>query len=384
MKKNVCIVGSHPRGREAVDWNRDCDYWLFNEAARMDWVKKCDAVFQMHAPVIWKNPNNRNDPEHYNWLKTQTITPVIYMQDHYNEIPASVKYPIDQAAGLLESLHIENRKAQYFNSSVDYAIALAICLGYETIDIYGVELETQTEYFYQRSGFTFWVGVAIGRGIKVINHNLIFDAPLYGYGGEVVLNYNVFVERVAELQSPFEALKAQYEVQTKAAGDAFEEFVKAGTKEAASKFHQLNSVQRELGQQLSKLDGQLQENRRYIGKADAMKETAGEFAFSRQEFEGTSAQMHKLTTESMAHANVAGGRAEVAFNTILNTGKEKHRRKKAGEFVAHMQEHMKHLFYSALYMGAYEENMAYLKRLDALIKAAGGAKSEAVMLEAMK
>jgi hypothetical protein len=67
--KTVAIVGSHPRTRQEFDFNRKyCDIWAFNEAVSQGWCTKADAVFQMHAPVIWKNPGNRNDPKHFEWL----------------------------------------------------------------------------------------------------------------------------------------------------------------------------------------------------------------------------------------------------------------------------------------------------------------------------
>ena len=115
-----------------------------------------------------------------------------------------------------------------------------------------------------------------------------------------------------------------------------------------------------------------------------MKSASGEFLFSRQEFEGATKGMQEQSAKALADSNIAGGRCEVLFTELSKTAKEKHRRKKAGAFLSQISEHMKHLFYSALYMGAFEENYRYMTTLDAHIKAAGGAKSEAVLLEAMK
>jgi len=45
-----------------------------------------------------------------------------------------------------------------------------------------------SEYAYQKAGVEFWIGQAMGRGIKVINHSPIStilktrDGLLYGYG----------------------------------------------------------------------------------------------------------------------------------------------------------------------------------------------------------
>ena len=78
--RTLAIIGSHTRTREAFDFNRtDADVWLFNEAYSNKenvWAKRADAVFQLHDPIIWKNPKNRNDPKHYDWLKS-TLTTVI-------------------------------------------------------------------------------------------------------------------------------------------------------------------------------------------------------------------------------------------------------------------------------------------------------------------
>ena len=385
MKDTVCIVGSHPRTRGEMDFSRtDCDIWVFNEAMSTEWATRADGVFQMHEQAIWKNPQNRNDPKHYDWLKSGK-TPVIFMQERYEEVPNSEKYPLeDVTKKLLLHLTKNGKTVKYFASSIDYALALAIYKGYKRIEVYGVELETQTEYTYQRTGFGFWVGMAAGRGIDVDLHVSIFDFPLYGYEGEVVLDYEIFGKRIAELQPTIDTMKAQYETQKDASGKAFDKFIQTGAKEDAMEFMRLLNVQKELGQQLSRIDGALQENQRYQGKADAMKSASGEFLFSRQEFEGATKGMQEQSAKALADSNIAGGRCEVLFTELSKTAKEKHRRKKAGAFLSQISEHMKHLFYSALYMGAFEENYRYMTTLDAHIKAAGGAKSEAVLLEAMK
>jgi hypothetical protein len=75
----------------------------------------------------------------------------------------------------------------FFNSTVDYALALAIHKGYKDIHLYGVNMELGTEYEYQFPGVTFWCGVAQGRGVKVTVHGVsrvmkTSDGLMYGYG----------------------------------------------------------------------------------------------------------------------------------------------------------------------------------------------------------
>lgn len=76
----------------------------------------------------------------------------------------------------------------YFTGTVDFAIALAVYLKATEIELYGVTLEIDSEYFYQKPGVEYWCGFARGRGIKVMSfgeHTTLFktkDGLVYGYG----------------------------------------------------------------------------------------------------------------------------------------------------------------------------------------------------------
>lgn len=83
---------------------------------------------------------------------------------------------------------IDRFGTDYFSSTVDYAIALALYEGQTEIDLYGVNMANHGEYSYQKPGADFWCGVAIGVGAKVRIHGKwsslmrTRDNLLYGYG----------------------------------------------------------------------------------------------------------------------------------------------------------------------------------------------------------
>lgn len=88
-------------------------------------------------------------------------------------------YPLQQIINFFQT--------DYFNSTVDFALALAIYEGYGQIDLYGVNLANCTEYAQQKPGAEFWLGQAMGRGIKVNIYGLsslmkTHDGKIYGYG----------------------------------------------------------------------------------------------------------------------------------------------------------------------------------------------------------
>ena len=110
MKKTLVIMGTHYKGMQ-FDWKRtDCDIWMYNEAPNVKIngkpiYPKPDALFQLHHEAIWKNPKNRSDEKHYEWLKSGQ-TPDIYMQEKYPEVPKSIKYPLEEILALTKNVQI--------------------------------------------------------------------------------------------------------------------------------------------------------------------------------------------------------------------------------------------------------------------------------------
>jgi len=373
MKETLAIVGSHPRTRGKFDFSRvDCDIWLFNEAISNKTMPRADAVFQMHDRAIWSNPHNRNDPRHYEWLQTQNDV-TVYMQNAYPDVPKSERFPLDEV--------IERFKIRYFTSSLSYALALAAWKGYRRVEIYGVEMETNTEYQYQRDGVTLWIGVLLGLGVDVQAHMSIFDQPLYGYEGEVAIPYETFTKRIDELTPQIEPLEAEYKAGSimlqRIVEDLIDSDPAADIKEALTK-------QIDLSKRLGVLDGARFENEKYKKKADAMTEQAGTYIFSRQEFESGAANLQTFISDVQANINFNSGQADLVYKSLTNAAKNSPKRKAL--LTAYKQvlgNYLKMHNQAMIYAGAMNENYGYMARLDKGIRAAGNAKSEAVLLEAL-
>jgi hypothetical protein len=92
----------------------------------------------------------------------------------------SESYPLWDVVKFFES--------DYFSSTVDYAIALAVFEAYTKIDMYGVNMANPSEYSCQKAGVEFWCGIAKGRGVEVKVFGELStimrtgDGLLYGYG----------------------------------------------------------------------------------------------------------------------------------------------------------------------------------------------------------
>jgi hypothetical protein len=88
-------------------------------------------------------------------------------------------YPIREVMELFDT--------DYFSSTVDYAIALALYRGHTEINLYGITM--CDEYSKLINGCNFWCGVAKGRGVKIKVHGettimKTIDKKVYGYDWE--------------------------------------------------------------------------------------------------------------------------------------------------------------------------------------------------------
>lgn len=179
MRYKLAIVGAEnqTRGNAPFD-NPDYDLWTFSDWLTADWMRRCDAVIEVHAPAVYrKHPRT---PEYWQALRT-TKTQVYMCPVVDPKVPAAIEYPLD---GILDMLAGTNCSAPIkpFNCTLAYALALGVFKEYQVIDVYGVELANNGGYSKQSSDFAFWVGFAAGRGIAV-NINCsggMFSHLLYG------------------------------------------------------------------------------------------------------------------------------------------------------------------------------------------------------------
>lgn len=269
-----------------------------------------------------------------------------------------------------------------FTSTLAYMLALAIYEGFDRIEIYGCELETGTEYQFQRESFATWVGFARGRGIVVDDKSNILRAPLYGYEGAVAVEYEAFEQRIAEIDPACAELKAQYDQKHAIVAAEFGRFTQTGLE--PDRFHASICELLEAGKAFSILDGARQENIRYKEKADKMRETSGEFIFSRQEFESALQGIQQAHAKKITESNISSGVCGAAWADACKANNGIWRKKRMGELAAAFEANLRDTCDAFWYLGAMQENAMFLRGLDERVRAAGGSKSEAVMLDSLR
>lgn len=193
--RTVALVGfAENCNKEAYHLPDEVELWSVNHAHKYEFPR-LDRVLDIHNIKHLNSPGYYVDgcmDEHLNWL-SQEHSFSIYMQEHFSEYPASVRYPIEDALKLTGS-------KRHFTSSICYMVALAELEGdIERLLWYGFNMNG--EWAYQRPDAYYWKGRAEGAGIEVYippESELLPKTLLYGYEG-----FSMISRQTAEAHKAF-------------------------------------------------------------------------------------------------------------------------------------------------------------------------------------
>lgn len=111
---------------------------------------------------------------HLDWLKTRPMP--VFLAEARKDFPTSRTFPkTELLAWFSKFWPYRLTRAGTVEPGPDYEVSTpawmlmqAIAEGYTEIHVYGIHLATQWEYLQQRPNFEFLLGLASGRGIKVV------------------------------------------------------------------------------------------------------------------------------------------------------------------------------------------------------------------------
>lgn len=173
-KKKVAIVGYSPTRANAPYNDTEWEIWGINDLWKFNDVPRYDRWFDLHTFDTAKEPDKiKGIREAFSVGNTP-----IYLQEVDPDLPNSRRYPIEA---------IRKEFGSYFTNTISFMIALAIYEGYEEIGVYGVDMSTYGEYSHQRASCEYFLGIAVGKGIKVTvpdGADLLKSRFIYGYETE--------------------------------------------------------------------------------------------------------------------------------------------------------------------------------------------------------
>lgn len=123
----------------------------------------------------------KHRPEAWQWYRAQDGRRPIYLVDAHPEIRGSVAYPTRR---IQERFAWGGQLEEFFTSSLDWLIALALAEGVDRIELFGVDMWAAAhERGAQRNGAHYWIGRARGMGVDVVipdSSSLCKTERLYG------------------------------------------------------------------------------------------------------------------------------------------------------------------------------------------------------------
>ena len=175
MRKRIAIVGTAPSWKSCPWDDPGLLIWGLNDAYVLN-LPRVDAWWEMHPldHLHFRKMDQRVIHEqdipvgyyvrpegHLDQLKAMAKTIPVYLQA---EPPQG--WPVNA-----QRFDIERAVAEfgdYFASGPAYMVAQAIWDGAEEIQVWGIHLETEAEYREQRPQFEHILGIAKGRGIRIV------------------------------------------------------------------------------------------------------------------------------------------------------------------------------------------------------------------------
>jgi len=198
VRQRLAIVGAGITWRQAPFDDSEYTIWTTGSVSKI--LPRVDEIFDIHG-------HDTVQPDEVLNAKGS----IVWLQDVRPTVPNSRKFPIDKL--ILEYGNI-------FNCSMVMMLGYALWLGYDHIELYGVDLADNTEYAKYRATFMYLVGRARGAGKKVIisEGSLLFrDCKTYGYEQRGVMAEHVtrkekeLIERLAKLTRDYEGLGKEIE-----------------------------------------------------------------------------------------------------------------------------------------------------------------------------
>ncbi len=189
-KKNKVAIVGFADSRDQAPFNDDSfEIWGLNSLFEM--IPRYDRWFEIHDRRMYNMDTDKSvglgltrDGRPYVEGLAKLNGPV-YMVADYPDIPNCVRYPLEE---MITEFDPQKRRMEwkepfkcsaeldwngYFTNSISYMIALAIYEKYEDIGIYGVDMATggldtpNGEYAHQRPSCEYYMGIAVGRGIRL-------------------------------------------------------------------------------------------------------------------------------------------------------------------------------------------------------------------------
>lgn len=158
--RKVAIVGGARSRKLAPYQDLSWEIWAFSSLRLR--TPRITRWFEMHAMGDLQGQLRRDTKRRMSFASymefLRGLDCPIYMQERSDELPQSLKYPLEEALARFD---------RCFTSTASYMIALAILERCDILGVWGVHLTERSVYRRQRPGVEYLLGIARREGIEV-------------------------------------------------------------------------------------------------------------------------------------------------------------------------------------------------------------------------
>lgn len=156
-KKKLVILGTASTMGAAPFEDPSFEIWAISTAAAHEDMKRADRLFEMHPRRYFGQAAVLE--------RLIEFDGPVYMQEQFPEIPNAVAYPYNEVK---EKFYIPSMGDNlYVTNTITWMILLALHEGYKDINLYGVHMAHDTEYYYQQPSCAWALGMAQAMGCTI-------------------------------------------------------------------------------------------------------------------------------------------------------------------------------------------------------------------------
>lgn len=196
--RKIAIIGTAP-SLWGAPWD-DPSWEVWAHASAVNVIKggwRPDLLIDIHPPHCFREERKNGYRNYYEFLQQVRIP--ILMQEHYKEIPSSVRFPRERIKTEWPDVPV--------GSMTSWMVAYALLKGVTHLGFWGIHYAHKSEYEEQRTNTEHWIGIARGFGVQIV---IPKDSPLchepnedYGYESHST------PEKYAARKARIAAMKAQ-------------------------------------------------------------------------------------------------------------------------------------------------------------------------------
>jgi len=205
MKKEVIILGCGPSHAEC---EYHCETWGVNGVFTLN-PKRLDKLFMT-------DEESEVDASQYDYEQMVRHTRTLVLPVHYKrfqQLPIPVEiFPMEAIARRFPT--------RFYSNTIAYELAYALYQtrsvfdekgiphvvdGYSRIYFYGIDMMTHSTYVQEKGGVEFWMGVALGMGVEIIN--TVSSATAKTWNGRMYGHYGAMQEELEHLYAPWELIR---------------------------------------------------------------------------------------------------------------------------------------------------------------------------------